>query len=241
LGKSPGQTYEALRGSGFSQPKGNPRGRGLVTQHPVMASTRASIIGQSFSRWVFFAWTRSSTERSSKVSAFLPLIVVRLAHSTSKSGRSPQTSHYVTRNPSASPPWHRKCTAWPRASKAGSNRGTAMRFASSSPNAANSREKFSSEASSRQVNIFAKLGRAVKHTGLAAHKQRLYLMFPDRRKDLSDRGRDQGCLPSQGIGRRASRFAESARGESAPATPAIPRASLEHHVLKITELLTNPT
>ena len=49
-----------------------------------------------------------------------------------------------------------------------------------------------------QINTFAKLRRAVKHAGLTAHKQRLYLMFPDRRKDLSDRGRDQGCLPSPG-------------------------------------------
>jgi hypothetical protein len=77
-----------------------------------------------------------------------------------------------------------------------------------------------------QINVFAKLRRAVKHASLAAHKQRLHLMFPDRRKDLSDRGRDQGCLPSPGIGRRSSRFGENARAESAPATPAIPRASL---------------
>src|SRR5271170_4296559 len=52
-------------------------------------------------------------------------------------------------------------------------------------------------------------------------------MFPHRRKDLSDRGRDQGCLPSQCIGRRASHFAGSAQWESAPATPAIHRASLQ--------------
>src|SRR5438552_16063098 len=78
----------------------------------------------------------------------------------------------------------------------------------------------------RQVNVFAKLRRAVKHAGLAAHKQRLYLMFPDRRKDLSDRGRDQGCLPWPGNERRASRSDGSARWELASATPAIHRASV---------------
>src|SRR5206468_6411514 len=77
-----------------------------------------------------------------------------------------------------------------------------------------------------EVNVLAKLRRAVKQAGLPAHKQRLYLMFLHRRKDLSDRGRDQGCLPWQDTGRRVSRFAESVRWESAPATPAIHRASL---------------
>ena len=46
-----------------------------------------------------------------------------------------------------------------------------------------------------KIDIFAKLGSTVEHTGLAAHKQRLNLMFLDRKKDLSDRGRDQGYLP----------------------------------------------
>ena len=33
-------------------------------------------------------------------------------------------------------------------------------------------------------------------------------MFPDRRKDLSDRGRDQGCLPWPDIGQKAFRSPE---------------------------------
>jgi len=48
------------------------------------------------------------------------------------------------------------------------------------------------------------LQRAVKHAGLAAHKQGLNLMFPDR-------VRDQGFPPWQGIGRRSFRFPEIAR------------------------------
>jgi hypothetical protein len=62
----------------------------------------------------------------------------------------------------------------------------------------------------QKVDIFAKLGCAVEHAGLAAHKQRLNLMFLDRRKDLSDRGRDQGYLPWLSIERRFSRFPGSA-------------------------------
>src|ERR1035437_64466 len=77
-----------------------------------------------------------------------------------------------------------------------------------------------------EINVFANLRRAVEHAGLPSHKQRLDAIGLDRRKDLSDRGRDQGCLPWPSIGRKASRFAGSARWESAPATPAIHRACL---------------
>src|SRR5436309_2113249 len=58
-----------------------------------------------------------------------------------------------------------------------------------------------------QVNIFANLRRAVEHASLPAHKQRLDAIRPDRRKDLSDRGRDQGCLPWPGTERKSSRSA----------------------------------
>src|SRR5438094_3878510 len=78
-----------------------------------------------------------------------------------------------------------------------------------------------------EVDISAKLSRAVEHAGLAAHKQGLYLMFPDRRKDLSDRGRDQGCLPSRGIGRRFSRSAATAPLGSVLSIPSIHRAFLQ--------------
>src|SRR5437899_4346166 len=77
-----------------------------------------------------------------------------------------------------------------------------------------------------EVDIFAKLSRAVEHAGLAAHKQGLYLMFPDRRKDLSDRGRDQGCLPSPDIEQRAFRSDETAPLESNRSIPSIHRACL---------------
>lgn len=61
-----------------------------------------------------------------------------------------------------------------------------------------------------KIDVFAKLRCAVKHAGLAAHKQRLNLMFLDRRKDLSDRGRDQGYLPWLNMEQRFSRFPGSA-------------------------------
>jgi hypothetical protein len=62
-------------------------------------------------------------------------------------------------------------------------------------------------------DVFAKLRCPVEHAGLAAHKRRLNLMFLDRRKDLSDRGRDQGYLPWLNMERRFSRFPGSARAE----------------------------
>jgi hypothetical protein len=62
-----------------------------------------------------------------------------------------------------------------------------------------------------KIDVFTKLRCAVEHAGLAAHKQRLKLMFLDRRKDLSDRGRDQGYLPWLDIEHRFSRFPGSAR------------------------------
>src|SRR5206468_921032 len=46
-----------------------------------------------------------------------------------------------------------------------------------------------------EVDVLAKLRCAVKYAGLAAHKQGLNLILPEGGKDLSDRGRDQGCLP----------------------------------------------
>lgn len=51
--------------------------------------------------------------------------------------------------------------------------------------------------------ILAKLRCAVKHAGLAAHKQRPNLMFLDRRKDLSDRV----CCEAQFRGCRHPRIA----------------------------------
>jgi hypothetical protein len=42
-------------------------------------------------------------------------------------------------------------------------------------------------SSDKKIDVFAKLGCAVKHAGLAAHKQRLNLMSLYRRKNLSDR------------------------------------------------------
>ena len=62
------------------------------------------IIGQSFSRCVFFAWTKSSMAMSSNGSPSSPVIVVRLAQRTSKSGRSRNRVITSTRSPSASPP-----------------------------------------------------------------------------------------------------------------------------------------
>src|SRR5882762_9069241 len=77
-----------------------------------------------------------------------------------------------------------------------------------------------------KINVLTKLSRAVKHAGLAAHKQRLYLMFPDRRKDLSDRGRDQGCLPWPDIAQRAFRSDGTAPLESSRSIPSIHPAFL---------------
>jgi hypothetical protein len=77
-----------------------------------------------------------------------------------------------------------------------------------------------------QIDIFTNLRRAVEHAGLPAHKQRLDAIRSDRRKDFSDRGRDQGCLPWRGIVQRVFRFAGSAAAGSNRAIPSTPRASL---------------
>jgi hypothetical protein len=62
----------------------------------------------------------------------------------------------------------------------------------------------------QKVDVFANSRRAVKHAGLPAHEQCPRAIRLDRRKDLSDRGRDQGYLPWLSIERRFSRFPESA-------------------------------
>jgi hypothetical protein len=77
-----------------------------------------------------------------------------------------------------------------------------------------------------QGHVPAKLRRAAEHAGLTAHKQGLYSMLADRRKDLSDRGRDQGCLPSPGTARTVPRCGENAPAESGQATPSIHRATV---------------
>ena len=97
------------------------------------------------------AGTRSRRKRRSSSKASPPFsswIVVLLAQSTSNAAKPRRRVITSTRSPSAAPPWHRKWTACPRANSAGSNRGTAMRWAFNSPNAARSRAKFSSVASS---------------------------------------------------------------------------------------------
>jgi len=55
--------------------------------------------------------------------------------------------------------------------------------------------------------------------------QRLHSMFADRGKDLSDRGRDQGCLPWPGIERTVLRCGRNAPAESGRATPSIRRST----------------
>ena len=64
-----------------------------------------------------------------------------------------------------------------------------------------------------EIDIFAKLGRAVKHACLPAHKQSLNLIPPDRRKDFADRGRDQGCLPSKNIAQKSFRSLQNVGSE----------------------------
>jgi hypothetical protein len=46
----------------------------------------------------------------------------------------------------------------------------------------------------REIRVTAKLGRAVKHAGLAAHQKRFDPVPADRGKDFEYRVRDQGCL-----------------------------------------------
>ena len=46
----------------------------------------------------------------------------------------------------------------------------------------------------REVGVAAKLGRAVEHARLTAHKQVPNLVAGKRRKDFEDRVRDQACL-----------------------------------------------
>ena len=52
----------------------------------------------------------------------------------------------------------------------------------------------------QEVNVLANLRRAVEHAGLPAHEQRSGPTRAGRRKDMMDRGRDQGCLPWRDIG-----------------------------------------
>jgi hypothetical protein len=63
------------------------------------------------------------------------------------------------------------------------------------------------------VHVLANLRRALEDAGLPAHEQRLDAIGLESRKDLSDRGRDQGCLPSPGIARTVVRCDGTAQAE----------------------------
>ena len=79
------------------------------------------------------------------------------------------------------------------------------------------------------ITIAAKLGRAVKHARLAAHKQVLYLAGGKRRKDFVDRVRDQACHLSANRIARVSLIRASAVAESSCTTLA---RSLRHHLVQ---------
>src|ERR1017187_351401 len=226
VGESLGQLHEALRCSGFRQPKRYPLSRGFAAQRPIMA------FNQGINHWpvlLALGFLRLDQVFHGKEFEGLPVLVSDRRPSGPehfKFRESPQTSHHVhaqSVGPAALTSEMRRVAArqqlrielWH-----GDPLGIEFAQRGQEPGEVLLRGQ------QRQVHIFAKLRRAVQHAGLAAHKQRLYLMVPDRRKDLSDRGRDQGCLPLLSTGRRASRFAGSVRWESASATPAIPRASL---------------
>ena len=56
-------------------------------------------------------------------------------------------------------------------------------------------ERFKFAFQGDKVHVLANLRRAVEDAGLPAHEQRLDAIGLESQKDLSDRGRDQGCLP----------------------------------------------
>ena len=76
------------------------------------------------------------------------------------------------------------------------------------------------------VHVLANLRRAVEDAGLPAHEQRLDAIGLESRKDLSDRGRDQGCLPWTGIGRTVPRCAGTVPTEPSRARLSIRRATV---------------
>jgi hypothetical protein len=60
----------------------------------------------------------------------------------------------------------------------------------------------------QEIHVLANLRRAVKHAGLPAHEKRSGPTRLDRKKDLSDRGLDQGFLLGLDIARKSSHFPE---------------------------------
>jgi hypothetical protein len=57
----------------------------------------------------------------------------------------------------------------------------------------------------KKINVLANLRRAVEYAGLPSHEQRADAIDSDRRKDLPDRGRDQGYLPWPDNAQKTSR------------------------------------
>ncbi len=75
----------------------------------------------------------------------------------------------------------------------------------------------------QDIDVLANLRRAVEDAGLPAHEQGPDAMSLERRKDLSDRGRGQDCLPGRYIPPGSARSGRTAPAESAPPIPSIHR------------------
>ncbi len=102
-------------------------------------------------------------------------------------------------------------------------------FVSLTPSRASARRNDSSsrfKGSQDDVHVLANLRRAVEDAGLPAHEQRLDAIGLESRKDLSDRGRDQGCVPWRDIGRTVPRCAGTVPTEPGRATLSIRRATV---------------
>ena len=110
------------------------------------ASTSLAIIGQSLSRWVFFAVTRSRSE-STSIAPPSVSIVVRRSQSVSNPGRPRSVAMTSTRMPVAPGARQRKWTASPPSRCRRSNGGTAITSASRASRAAVRRSRFASSAS----------------------------------------------------------------------------------------------
>ena len=110
------------------------------------ASKRRRIIGQSLSRCVFFALTRSGIESRSQTVPSGSSIVARLCQINSNGSTPLITDITSTRNPSHSGCRHLKCTACPFSRYATSKGGTAMTPARSSVSAPRNLSKFSASA-----------------------------------------------------------------------------------------------